>query len=384
MIEFFKKKLPAYYIVITAAATTTCVFLYKSSAHPTARNSASETRTGTSSSSNSDKSNQSTYSYQSTQNNSKASTTNSDASVVNGQEMDQSSQSATGKQKQRLNIIRTHDKSLTHSIVLVEESQPSANLSSLNTSLNKVIADNVQTGRLQSASVYVKDMDESEWIGINDSEGYYPGSLMKLAVLICYLKASESNPGILTKTLELDKKELVPSQTYRDQVIRPGIGYPIKELLRQMIERSDNYATLLLNRELDINELNRLFSVLGLHKMDMHDSHYKITARDYSKFMNILYNSSYLNAENSQYALYMLSQSSFNKGMTRNLPQNVIVAHKFGENVEGKTRELHESGIVYTGKRTYLITIMTKGDKVSDLAQVICDISTDVYHYFNP
>ena len=151
-----------------------------------------------------------------------------------------------------------------------------------------------------------------------------------------------------------------------------------------MIGRAYNFVTLLLNRELDISELNSLFSTLGIHEMNMLNTRYTITASDYSKFMRVLYNATYLNVKNSQYALTLLTNSTFNRGLTRELPKDLVVAHKFGENVSGDIRQLHESGIVYTGSRTYLITVMTKGEKVADLAEVIRDISNNVYHYFMP
>ena len=281
-------------------------------------------------------------------------------------------------------VLREKTAGLTRPILLVEDVSPSKELNVLSNSLTELISSGINTGKIKSASVYVKDLDNERWIGVNDNEGYYPGSLMKLAVLIIYLKKAETTPEILNKMLTLEAEAVVPSQTYKDQVIKPGVPYAIKDLLYQMIVKSDNYATLLLNREADINELNRLFASLGLHAMDMHDRYYTITTRDYSKFMSVLYNASYLSKENSSYALSLLSNSSFNRGLTRELPKSVIVAHKFGENVSGNIRQLHESGIVYTGSHTYLITVMTKGEKVSDLADEINSLSTSVFHYFMP
>jgi len=281
-------------------------------------------------------------------------------------------------------VIRTSTNGLTRPILLVESAAPSEELSSLGSTLQVMLNKGKQDGLIHSASVYVNDLDNDNWIEVNDTEGYYPGSLMKLAVLICYLKKSEEHPEILDKTLVLEKNAIAPGQSYKDEVIRTGTPYKISDLLYQMIVRSDNFATLLLNRELDLNELNKLFNVLGLPEMDMHNIHYTITAKAYSKFMWVLFNASYLNVNNSQYALSMMSHSTFNKGLTRNLPPNVMVAHKFGENVSGSIRELHESGIVYTGSHTYLITVMTKGGKVSDLADEICNISETVYKYFVP
>ena len=281
-------------------------------------------------------------------------------------------------------IVFAQGNLFTKPILMIETYSPAEELAKLNLTLNAIIDEGKQNGKLHSASFYLRDLDNENWIEGNETEGYYPGSLMKLAVLICYLKKSEAHPEILEKTLTLKKNLPVPGQTYKDAVIKAGIPYKISDLLYQMAVRSDNFATLLLNEELDINELNSLFAILGLKKMDMLNITYTITTKDYSKFMRVLYNATYLNINNSQLALSMLSNSSFNRGLTRNLPKNVVVAHKFGENVSGKVRQLHESGIVYTGTHTYLLTVMTKGERVNDLADVISNISARTYNYFMP
>lgn len=368
MVEYFKKQFPAYYFLI-ALLCTSLVFFYVLDKKEKALkevilngNSANGVIGGYSGS----------------------------GSGVNGQEANNNQGKASrqnvapASQKNEKRVVRSSSGGFTRPILMVETTTPAEELSTLDNSLKRIINEGKQNGKVQSASVYINDMDNDNWIEVNDTEGYYPGSLMKLAVFMCYLKKSEEHPEILNKQLVLDNNVEVPGQSYKDVTIRPNTPYKVSDLFYPMIVRSDNFATLLLNRELDIDELNKLFMTLGVKKMDMQNIRYTITASDYSKFMRVLYNATYLNVKNSQYALTLLSNSTFTRGLTRELPSNVVVAHKFGENVSGNVRQLHESGIVYTGAHTYLITIMTKGQKVQDLADVISDISSQAYQFFKP
>ena len=65
--------------------------------------------------------------------------------------------------------------------------------------------------------------------------------------------------------------------------------------------------------------------------------------------------------------------------MTKNLPDSIRVAHKFGESGTLTEHQLHESGIVYLQHNPYLITIMTKGPDVKKLPDVLSAISKSVF-----
>ncbi len=377
MVEYFKKQFPAYYFIIAILLTSMVFFMILTQREATIKKDILQNEKINEQNKANDLNNQGNSNNDNSERASGSSTQNNVTTPA-------VSPANTPALKSEKHVVRSGGNRFTKPILLIETLSPAEELAKLNNSLNEIINESKHNGKIQSASVYLKDMDNDNWIEVNDTEGYYPGSLMKLAVLICYLKKSEEHPEILNKLLSLEKNSIVPGQSYKDEVIKAGVQYKVSDLFYQMVVRSDNFATLLLNEELDINELNNLFSVLGLKKMDMHNIYYTITAKDYSKFMRVLYNATYLNTNNSQYALSLLTNSTFNKGLTRNLPSSTMVAHKFGENVSGKIRELHESGIVYTGTRTYLLTVMTKGERVSDLADVISDISTQTYHYFMP
>src|SRR6185295_18381478 len=102
------------------------------------------------------------------------------------------------------------------------------------------------------------------------------------------------------------------------------------------------------------------------------------------KLFRVLYNSTYLTSANSEYALSLLSQSSFKDGLVKELPPGVTVAHKFGEGGGPEENQLSDAGIVYDGSTPYLIVVMTRGKQLTELSQSISEISKQVYDYMNP
>ena len=171
----------------------------------------------------------------------------------------------------------------------------------------------------------------------------------------------------------------VPEQTFKDEPITPGKKYRAKELLTRMIVNSDNRATLIINESMDISIFKKLFTDLGIPEPDPHDPNFKIDVSDLSKFMNILYNATYLNKSNSEYALSLLIESSFTQGIVSGIPADIKVAHKFGETGNNTEAQLHETAIVYLDNDPYLITIMTKGKDVQRLPEALSGLSKITY-----
>ena len=62
------------------------------------------------------------------------------------------------------------------------------------------------------------------------------------------------------------------------------------------------------------------------------------------------------------------------------LPNDIVVAHKFGErDLEDNTKQLHDCGVVYYPQNPYLICIMTHGQSYKSLERIIQHISGKVY-----
>lgn len=265
-------------------------------------------------------------------------------------------------------------------ILYYDDECPSENLSSINGTISSIINTYKQSQNLVSASVYFRDFETSEWTSVNETEQYEPGSLFKVATLIAALKMSEQQPGLLNKKIAFSKKFDIPKNTiYQSKTLQLGQSYTLRELLTYMIVHSDNDATALVQNNINTAVVVKLFNDLGLETPSYESKKYFFTAQNYSLFMRLIYNASYLNEENSAFAAQLLSQSTFQDGIVKGLPANTRIAHKFGEAGNASEIQLHESALVYLNDRAYLLTIMTKGKDLKTLSNLLAEISKAVY-----
>jgi beta-lactamase class A len=251
--------------------------------------------------------------------------------------------------------------------------------------LNKLITERIESKESSDIAVYFRDLQNGPWLGINEDAKFVPASLMKVPVMIAYYKLAESNPQILEKKIRAEEPaEESFAQFYMSpEKIEAGKEYPTEELIHRMIAYSDNDALTLLLQNIDQQFLLRSYTDLGVIIPGAKDLDDELTVREYSSFFRILYNASYLEPEYSERALQALSQSKFKKGIAAGLPENISVAHKFGERFalgENQTeKQLHDCGIVYDPDHPYLVCVMSKGDDFEKLAKTIQEISRTIY-----
>jgi beta-lactamase class A len=282
---------------------------------------------------------------------------------------------------------RMNNYQYTHPLLLSDMANESDDLLNLKNEIAAIIDSKKGDGEITASSVFLTRLNDGHWMNLNGGEQFHPGSLIKVPIMMTYLREAEKNPGLLDRKLSIPPNTKVPSQTFNDKTIIPGKSYTVRELLYFMIAQSDNNATLLINQNVNVDEFKHLFTSAGIAEPDVHSSDYNITAAEYSKFLCILYNASYLNNEDADFALSLLAQSSFKDGIMSGLPQGMKVCHKFGEwgqPVAGSLHELHESGIIYFDSNPVLVTIMTKGREVKPLPGVISDITKLVYSRMSP
>jgi beta-lactamase class A len=277
-------------------------------------------------------------------------------------------------------LIRKNDQQLTHPLLLVDVESESPDYRQLKGQISGIINGFVKKQEVQSVSVYLRELTDASWMNLDGDRSYFPGSLMKVPIMICYLKQEHDHPGILNKELLYVKpKQNFPSQVYRGDSILSGRKYKISELLRYMIEESDNNATFLLSKNLSAELFRQLFIDLNIPPDEINDINYKISPRDYAKFFRVLYSSTYLDESLSQYALELLSHCKFMDGMVHNLPHETIVARKFGEHGADNVMDFSEAGIVYKDGNPYLLVIMTEGSSSKVQADLISKLSETVF-----
>jgi beta-lactamase class A len=237
--------------------------------------------------------------------------------------------------------------------------------------------------RVQNISVYYRDLADGPWFDINHDLEFNPASMMKVPVMVAWLKRAEKNPAVLKQTFLFNSTvDLSAPQNFKPQkTLVTGNRYTIETLLEYMISYSDNNATSLLYNNMATNELNAVLD--GMDITNRHDDdNNSTTVHGYSGFFRILYNASFLNREMSEKALQLLSREDFPQGISAGVPKGIAVAAKFGEfesGNRGEKKQLHEFGIVYHPKGHYILGIMTQGNDYTRQAEIIRDVSALVY-----
>lgn len=246
--------------------------------------------------------------------------------------------------------------------------------------VEEYIVEAKQNGSVSDVAVYFRDLNNGPWFGIEEDMQFSPGSLLKVPVMMALLREAEQDPLLLSDRIiyqggESNASQLVPTEN----PITPGQEYSVEELMRAMITRSDNNAALILYEFTGTEKVAKTYSDLGLAS-PTESADYQVEVRDYGSFFRLLYNATYLTPERSEYALALLADSTYTRGLVGGVPEGTKVAHKFGERGYGDgILQLHDCGIIYAPGKPYMLCVMTRGDSLQELEGTIAGISRIVY-----
>ena len=165
--------------------------------------------------------------------------------------------------------------------------------------------------------------------------------------------------------------------------LETGKNYTLLQLLEYMIIYSDNQSKDILTQHIPLHIIGQVFYDFGfdINKKDNVGQH--ITVKEFSIFLRVLYNATYLNKDYSSQALDILTRARFNLGLSAGVRKDVVVPHKFGErdNGKGQTKQLHDCSIVYVKDRPYILSIMASGSDFTKLEKTLKSISKLVYSH---
>lgn len=259
--------------------------------------------------------------------------------------------------------------------------------SDLTTFKNEIegVVERIREGGIAShVSVYFRDLNDGHSFSINPKDDFIPASLLKVPIMINILRIAEANPSILQRAvtvppnLVVDRWQAFPPREF----LKEGQTYTVDELLRRMIDYSDNTAAYLLTTLLPSDANQRLYKALGI---DFHEHGGRsdwLSVEAYSSFFRVLYNATYLGREMSEKALALLAQSDIPPGIVNIAPQGTKVAKKFGHFSRSgttDTQQLHLCGIVYREDHPYLLSVMTQGDDTGKLSAALSEVWAEVY-----
>ncbi len=234
-------------------------------------------------------------------------------------------------------------------------------------------------GDSKNVGIYIQDSTSGSWLGINEDNTFVPASLLKVPIAMATYKRFEAveinlDDQLIVREEDIDKQAGVP-----DRYII-GNSYKVRELLEWMLKISDNTAKNILKRNLSPEELNSVFTHVGIPNpyTEISDNQ-NVTPRQYERIFKSLYFSTYLKPENSQVLLNMMTDTRVEGLLSAKLPWEIQVSHKYGERPDA----LHDCGIIYNKDKPYFICAMTANIEMEKARDLISDISLDVYNYFN-
>ncbi|MDO8482785.1 MAG: serine hydrolase [bacterium] len=249
------------------------------------------------------------------------------------------------------------------------------------------ITDEARTSNTISAgSVYFRDLQSGQWTGVAEDELYAPASLLKVPILIAYLKALEKEVGLFDETLFYAREAGQVPPLIKDFILNSGQRYSIEDLLRGMIIDSDNSAKNILEGRMNKDFLNEIYSELGVPSPYYGENSYRISTKTYALFFRVLYNATFLSRDMSEKAFDILAEVKFDKGLRAGTPEHIRVAHKYGYSIikrdPPRILELSDCGVVYNPDKPYLLCVMARGSDPEVTATYIKDVASAVSRLF--
>jgi beta-lactamase class A len=230
------------------------------------------------------------------------------------------------------------------------------------------------------ASIYYEQLNSGANISVNKNLHLFPASLSKLALALIVTKKVEEGTWSWNTKMDHTQADLSADsgEFYKSIGSDPT---SVEKLLEELLVNSDNTAQNIFLRNVKIPEdYTSLQLETGLE--DLYDAQGLVSAKEYSRLLRVLYTSSYLERENSEKILKLMSKANFHDYLSQSLPNGITFAHKYGEN---KAQSIFaDAGIVYADGRPYMLTVILKGKDSTDASRewavsLMKDISQHAY-----
>jgi beta-lactamase class A len=242
----------------------------------------------------------------------------------------------------------------------------------------------VKTKYSETSYIYFSYLNNAAWVGLGEKEKFIAASTIKVPLAMSIYKAVEEGKLSLSDEYTLQESDLDDrfGELYKDEVDKT---FTIQELLRIMLEQSDNTATRALINVMKERRITDLFSeVYDFMGWEYDKSagpgldYLNINLKTLSNMFLALYNATYVNIEHSEQILEHLDNSPFDNQITAGVPKQVPVAHKIGVNAPNNSYS--DCGIVYAPNRHYILCLAFLGteDRANNF---MSEVSKEIYQY---
>jgi beta-lactamase class A len=213
-------------------------------------------------------------------------------------------------------------------------------------------------------------------------------SLVKLPVMMAVYETVNQGKMRLDETVVLKGADKTGGSGILKGV-PSGRTFTVGQLVELMVAASDNTATNILIKKLDMGQLNAWFKAFGLRRTNLARlmMDFRRRSRGYENYtcaddmsyaLERLYRQDFLPGEFSRRCLDILKKQKVKDRLPRYLPKDTVVAHKTGL----ERNVCHDAGIIYTPHGDYLVCVMTKNAPNHGTAkEFIAKIASRVYGY---
>jgi beta-lactamase class A len=238
--------------------------------------------------------------------------------------------------------------------------------------------------------VAILDLTTGQKYLLHADEVMPTASSIKIAILAELYRQAQQGQVKLTDSYTLQQSDMVGGSGITS-VLTPGMTrLTLRDVAGLMISVSDNSATNVIIDHIGMEKVNALLDSLGLAHTRLRRKMMDIkaaaegrenvaTPREMMLLLENLYRGKVLDRQmtNDFFNLLSVHKESY---IPRNLPEDLKVANKPGE-LEGVR---NDSGIVFAGKRPYVISVMTTYlRRERDGGEAIARISDAAYQMFD-
>jgi beta-lactamase class A len=203
---------------------------------------------------------------------------------------------------------------------------------------------------------------------------FIAASLYKLAVLLRVESLVDSGALSYDDTITIEDVDVTVdgSNEY------PGTVLTIDQALEEMITYSDNGSALALLRLYGAPATNAALAaagIAGFHVAENAAEDHLVTARALGTFFDLLATRRLVSPAASDRMLARLARQTINDRLPRDLPKDVVVAHKTGDLVG----LIHDAGVLQAADGPRIAVVLTSGGSEAGARDLIARIGALVY-----
>jgi beta-lactamase class A len=232
-----------------------------------------------------------------------------------------------------------------------------------------------------TVGVAVLDLERGSTASVNADRRFPAASLFKLPILVEVLAQEQVH------RLEPDKLLEIGADDWTDGsgVLQARVGdrLAVQELVRLMVQQSDNIAALVLLDAVGSDNVNATLERLGLEQTRIVDrrrgesGEHVTSAGDMARLLQIMSSGQLIDADVSEQALRLLELKQGQTWLAESLPWWVKVAHKWGDLPDAR----HDAGIVFTPRGNYVSVVLTEDALPDEAERAIARTAAAAYDY---